>query len=657
MRSLEVVDGIYNLSNKNSRHGLDCNPYLLIDGDEAVLFDPGSNLDFELVLSSIEELIDPSKIKYMVLHHQDPDVCQSVPKYEELGLKFKVVTSWRAMTLIQFYGVKSKFYSLVENNYKLELSSGRVLEFIPTPYLHFPGAFVSYDIRTKSLISSDLFGAFSHKSTAYADDTYMERMLAFHEHYMPSNLVIRPVMETLLKYEIKRILPQHGSMIVSNPKKYIEALRILECGRMLSPVKKNLMASGGFTTVFNELLRRISSLYEYDEVIELFSNIEELSMNSEGDIDNYQGNPVDIWEKIFVIIKEKKGVLWLSVLEPFVRNLSAIYDISVPEIFNNLIKTVNEENKKLLETNLSLEQTIKSVGERLTKCDITGLYNEKFFKSILLDELENEDWRDIGSVAVISIDDHSRYILEYGNREEPVLLNNMAYILKEIFGTISVFRMESSDFAVYIKGTDRVKTLEVLEQVRNEISRSDLFLEKVSVSIGVAFPLDIELDKPTLENTLDGYLDIAYNRLRTAKMKGKNLLVSEGEIEYSKDDIGKVLIVDSDETNLQVLETFLKNIDVEIITATDGYAAYELAELHYPDIIISEINLPKLDGFLLRKKMLENSSTKSIEFVYLSYQKDEASLNRAIELGVFNYIKKPYLVSEIIGLIKRSISQ
>jgi len=74
---------------------LQCNPYLLVDGDEAVLFDPGSVLDFEEVKASIASIIPLEKIRYIVLHHQDPDLASSAALFEKEGLSFTIVTHWR----------------------------------------------------------------------------------------------------------------------------------------------------------------------------------------------------------------------------------------------------------------------------------------------------------------------------------------------------------------------------------------------------------------------------------------------------------------------------------------------------------------------------------------------------------------------------------
>lgn len=649
-----IADGIYFVGDSFSRNGLDCNPYLMIDGDEAVLFDPGSAIEFDAVLENLREVIELDKISYIVLHHQDADICSSVPLYEKLGIEAKIVTTWRTMTLVQYYGIESEYYLLEENNFCLKLKSGRELSFIQTPYLHFPGAFVTYDEKTKVLFSSDLFGAFSFNRTLFADDTYMDKMLTFHEHYMPSNSVLRPVMDVLLTYNIEMIMPQHGSIINKEVKKYITALRTLECGTLLAPIKKNLKESGGYIHVFNDVYTRYCSLFPYEEVKEIFGGIDVIGFE-EDIIADYTGSPENVWNSIFDTIKSEKGMIWITVVEPHIRNICATYDIPLPHALESLIHSAQLENERLIQMNKSLEQTIKSVNEKLIKCSVTGLYNEVFLKSLLLEELDNEDWRDIGAFVTVGIDNFSKYKLTYGVEEEHSVLNNISYIMKEGFGENSVFRMESTDFAVYLKGIPKESIIEKLEEMRTDISRSQLFLGKITVSIGVAFANEINLDDATLDLTVQHYMELSLNRLRIAKLKGKNYLCHEGFDLDSEGASNSVLIVDHDETNLEVIKTFISDLGVEILVAKDGYEALDLAELHIPKLIISEINLPKMDGFLLREQLNSNSKTKDIEFVYLSYLKDEDSVNRAIDLGVMHYLKKPYLLSELIGIIKRNV--
>ncbi len=650
----EIKNGIYFIGASVNRKGLDCNPYLIIDNEEAVLFDPGSTLDFEIVLENLEALIDLNMIKYIVVHHQDPDVCASVPLYEKMGLKFKVVTSWRSMTLTQYYGIESDFYILEENGYSLTLESGRELSFLQTPYLHFPGAFVTYDAQSRILFSSDLFGAFSFNWTVYADEEYMGKMLTFHEHYMPSNTVLRPVMEMLLTYDIEIIMPQHGSIINKDVKKYINALRTLECGSLLSPVKKSLKEAGGYVHLYNDVLKRLLTLYPHEEVLSVFSNVEGMEIE-ENEILKYSGSPDAAWNSIFDEIREEKGMTWIMVIEPLVRTLCATYDVEMPQAMDSLLHSVQLENEKLIEANKSLQSTINTVNEKLIKCEITGLYNESFFKSLMLEELSNEDWRDVGAVAVIELDDFSKYKLKYGAEEEKNLLNNVAYLLKEAFGESAVFKMDATDFALYIKSMEKNAIIDKIEKIRVDISKSSLILGNITVTVGLAFNDELNLDDTSLDLTVQSYIDLGLSRLNVAKQKGKNCLCYCGENLEGAESSAYVLIADYDETNLGVLSTFIKDIGVEVIQAKDGVEAYHLAHEKLPFMIVSEINLPKMDGFVLRERLNSDSRTKDIEFMYLSYMKDETTVNRAVELGVYHYLQKPYLLSELIGIIKRSV--
>ena len=213
----EIASGVFWVGAAHQAAPLNCNPYLLVDGNEAVLIDPGSPLDFPEVLKNVQSLIALSQIKYIVLQHQDPDFCAATPLFEQAGFVGQLATHWRAAHLIKYYGVTSSFYLVNEHNWELAFGNDRKIMFVPTPYLHFPGAIASYDPSSRVLFSSDLFGAFADNCPLFADEwpgqNYQEAMQSFHEHYMPSNAILRPVMENLAQFDIACIAPQHGSVI------------------------------------------------------------------------------------------------------------------------------------------------------------------------------------------------------------------------------------------------------------------------------------------------------------------------------------------------------------------------------------------------------------------------------------------------------------
>lgn len=230
-KAVEIAEGVYWVGFHDEAAGFHCNPYLIVDGEEAVLIDPGSIPHYPLVLNKVVSVVELPKIRYIIAHHQDPDLCAAIPKFEEvINRPTSVVTHTRAAVLIAHYGLKSDFYHVDREGWQLTLKSGRRLRFIFTPYLHFPGAFVTYDEKTRTLFTSDLFGAFSFDWHLYAGEYYIEAMKAFHENYMPSREILASAMRKLKKLDIKLIAPQHGSLIDKNILEHIEALENLECG-------------------------------------------------------------------------------------------------------------------------------------------------------------------------------------------------------------------------------------------------------------------------------------------------------------------------------------------------------------------------------------------------------------------------------------------
>lgn len=229
-KAAKLGDGVYWIGFPDYESGFMCHPYVLVDGDEAVLFDPGSVPDYPTVVKKLLSVVNPLRIRYIVLHHQDPDVGASTTRFEELTPNCQIVTTWRAGTLIKHYGVKSPFYFVDRHQWKLTLKSGRELHFYNAQFLHSPGAFFTYDPTSRFLFTSDVFGAFSYEWRLVADENYPEAMKAFHEPYMASSHYLATALSRIENLPIRGILPQHGSLILNDPKKYIKILMNLPVG-------------------------------------------------------------------------------------------------------------------------------------------------------------------------------------------------------------------------------------------------------------------------------------------------------------------------------------------------------------------------------------------------------------------------------------------
>ena len=231
--AIAITREIYWVGFEEKESNLHCNPYLLIDDNEIVFFDPGSIPDFPIIMRKVLDVVNIQAISLIVASHQDPDVCGNISIVEDLidnkDLKFAVHSNTGRLT--NHYGVNSESYIVDQNDYKITLKSGRELEFIHAPYLHSPGAIVTYDKKTKSLFSGDLFGGISEEWSLFAESDLLENMKNFHQLYMPSNQVLKKFLGKLEKYDIERILPQHGSVIEGDDvQKSIDFLKTLPCG-------------------------------------------------------------------------------------------------------------------------------------------------------------------------------------------------------------------------------------------------------------------------------------------------------------------------------------------------------------------------------------------------------------------------------------------
>jgi flavorubredoxin len=135
--------------------------------------------------------------------------------------------------LLPHYGRADYQYYDVTENPVYALPSGASLKFVEAPFLHFPGALVTYDTQAHYLFSGDIWAAldFDWALTVNSFDEHIQKMDLFHLDYMASNLAARGFIRRIENFAIDAILPQHGSIIGSqHVVAALDYLRNLRCG-------------------------------------------------------------------------------------------------------------------------------------------------------------------------------------------------------------------------------------------------------------------------------------------------------------------------------------------------------------------------------------------------------------------------------------------
>jgi diguanylate cyclase (GGDEF)-like protein len=653
-------NNIYFLSKKEVG-SLPCNAYLIVDGEQGILIEPGNLLDYNSIQNDILEIINPAKIKHIIITHPDPDLTSSLPLFERDYGPFTIITEWRTKEILKYYGLKSDYYLIKENNNTFMLSQNRKLYFIPAPFLHFAGSFAIYDSQSKFLFTSDMFSGYSIDRNLYADESYFESMAMYHENYMPSSEFIRSFIKKIKNLDIEMILPQHGS-IINKPyvEKCMDYLYEMDFYNSGVHLKDSIQSEEiDYSLILSQIIIRLKNLYMTSEIIDTFENTDiTINLNPISISSNLNGN--QLWNNFFDIIYQKRGDRWLNSIESIVNKVSSIYDLKMPHVYNSKLRELLEKQSQVVQENQALKDEITRLlskveesKEASKKCPITGLYNKEVFSSYLNDSYERI--KDHSALIFIEIDQIEAINNKYSKKIGDDTIRMISYLLlnsKEENETL--FRGYGSGFILIIENTNKENVRSRAIFLKNLIKDSSSFVQDITIGQGIVmFDEFINQEK---EQAINNIVHQGQVRIEFARTLQSGSIISESK---SNMDIfeDKVLLVDEDEINVNMLTKYFYDEEIELLHAKNPLEALEIINHHNIKFIISEINLSKLDGFALKQTLNKTENFAKIPFMFISHLKNNLSIERANKLSVDYFLKKPYYPNEVIGIVKRMMKR
>lgn len=114
----------------------------------------------------------------------------------------------------------------------------------------------------------------------------------------------------------------------------------------------------------------------------------------------------------------------------------------------------------------------------------------------------------------------------------------------------------------------------------------------------------------------------------------------------------KILVVDDEKDIVKMLDYNLKKEGFRTVSANNGEDALDLAKKEYPDLIILDLMLPKIDGLEVCKIFKKESKTSAIPIIMLTAKTHESDKVVGLELGADDYVTKPFSPRELIARIK-----
>jgi DNA-binding response OmpR family regulator len=117
----------------------------------------------------------------------------------------------------------------------------------------------------------------------------------------------------------------------------------------------------------------------------------------------------------------------------------------------------------------------------------------------------------------------------------------------------------------------------------------------------------------------------------------------------------KILLVDDNEDSLILMEYALRKDGYEIFLARNGQEALEITDKQSPDLILLDVMMPKMDGFVTCKKIHFGEKNKNIPIIMVTAKNDIGDLIRGLECGAIDYIKKPFHNLELGARVKSAL--
>ncbi len=121
--------------------------------------------------------------------------------------------------------------------------------------------------------------------------------------------------------------------------------------------------------------------------------------------------------------------------------------------------------------------------------------------------------------------------------------------------------------------------------------------------------------------------------------------------------MSKILLVEDNEMNIDILRRRLCSKGFEIIAAMNGLEALEKAKTESPDLILMDLSLPKLDGWEATRRLKKDNDTQNIPVIVLTAHVLKSDREKAMAAGCDDYDVKPIDFSRLLDKIKKQLGK
>lgn len=220
------------------------NQFLIIDGDESIVIDPGGDLTFTPLTLQISKYTRMDNIRFVIGSHQDPDILASAPRWliHLEHVKLLIPKLWERF--LPHYNssftkgrlkesISSRLLTIPDNGGVYPVGNSKIVA-VPAHFLHSVGNFQFYDPVSRILFSGDMGASMVGDSGQIVENfrTHIPNMEGFHRRYMCNKKAASLWARSVRQLPISMMVPQHGKRFDGEAMflEFLDWISNLDCG-------------------------------------------------------------------------------------------------------------------------------------------------------------------------------------------------------------------------------------------------------------------------------------------------------------------------------------------------------------------------------------------------------------------------------------------